>query len=287
VSDRERRDEATKMKERPPAPEPLRQTTVDSHCHMDLHTSGGPQSEEVRAVLDEASSVGVDRVVQVGIDVSSSQWAADCADSWPGRVLAAVALHPNESPLIADLDDALRAIEELAARSRVRVIGETGLDHFRTEPDLRQKQEYSFRAHIEIAKRTGRALMIHDRDAHDDVLRVLREEGAPDRVIFHCYSGDEEMARECVREGYFLSFAGTVTFKNARNLHAALQVTPVENMLIETDAPFLTPTPHRGAPNASYLIPHTLRFIAHAREIEADDLAGAISTTAEGIFGPF
>lgn len=285
--DREPRDGEKPAREKPPAPPPLGVPTVDSHCHMDLFTSGGPGGDEVRNALDEARAVGIDRVVQVGIDVASSEWALDCANAWPGRVLAAVALHPNESPLIDDLDSALGQIESLAGHDRVRAIGETGLDHFRTSPELQGKQEYSFRAHIEIAKRTGRALMIHDRDAHHDVLRVLREVGAPERVIFHCYSGDDAMAQECVRAGYFLSFAGTVTFKNAKNLHAALEVTPVENMLVETDAPFLTPVPHRGAPNASYLIPHTIRFIAQARGIDPDELAGRISTTSAAIFGPF
>lgn len=287
MSDRERSDGGARMKEKPPAPEPLGAFTADSHCHLDLHTTGGPASDEVRAVLDEATSVGVDRIVQVGIDVSSSQWSKECAEAFPGQIVAAVALHPNEAPLIADLDDALTRIEELAKTDRVRAIGETGLDFFRTPPELQERQEYSFRAHIEIAKRTGTALMIHDRDAHDDVLRVLREVGAPDRVIFHCYSGDAEMAKECVRQGYFLSFAGTVTFKNARNLHEALAVTPMSNMLVETDAPFLTPMPHRGAPNASYLIPHTVRFMAGARGWDSDHLAEQISTTIEQILGPF
>lgn len=237
--------------------------------------------------LDEAAAVGVDRIVQVGIDVASSQWAVDCADAWPGRVVAAVALHPNDAPLLDDLDMALSQIEALAQSPRVRAIGETGLDHYRTREELRERQEYSFRSHIEIAKRTGKALMIHDRDAHADVLRVLEEVGAPEKVIFHCFSGDEEMAITCARAGYLLSFAGTVTFKNARNLHAALAVTPLESMLVETDAPFLTPMPHRGAPNASYLIPHTVRYMAAARGVDANRLAEQLSRNADGAFGPF
>lgn len=287
VTDRQRRDEGPRKRERPASPIPLGTTTVDAHCHLDLFTSGGPASDEVKAVLDEAAAVGVDRVIQVGIDVPSSAWAVECADAWPGRVLAAVALHPNDAPLINDLDAALGEIERLAQSPRVRAIGETGLDHFRTGPDLRDRQEESFRAHIEIAKRTGKALMIHDRDAHGDVFRVLDELGAPDRVIFHCFSGDAQMAMRCAREGYLLSFAGTVTFKNARNLHEALAVTPIDLILVETDAPFLTPMPHRGAPNAPYLIPHTVRFMADSLGIDADALARQISKTAESTFGPF
>jgi TatD DNase family protein len=287
MADRERRDGGPRVQERPPAPTPLHARTVDAHCHLDLHTSGGPRGAEVQAALDDAAAVGVDRIVQVGIDVDSSAWAVECAEAWPGRVLAAVALHPNDAPLLDDLDGALAEIERLAQSPRVRAIGETGLDHFRTPPELRARQEYSFRAHIEIAKRTGTALMIHDRDSHDDVLRVLREVGAPDRVILHCFSGDEQMARECVRLGYHLSFAGTVTFKNARNLHAALQVTPAESMLVETDAPFLTPMPHRGAPNASYLIPHTIRFMAAARDWDPDTLADQLGTNVERVLGAF
>ena len=185
-------------------------------------------------------------------------------------MLATVALHPNEAPRLADLDEALREIEALAAHPRVRGIGETGLDHFRTGADGRAAQEHSFRAHIAIAKRYAKTLVIHDRDAHDDVLRVLDEEGAPDQVVMHCFSGDAGFATECVKRGFTLSFAGTVTFANAGALREAAALTPLDAILVETDAPYLTPMPYRGRPNGSYLIPLTVRALA---EITGTDLA--------------
>jgi TatD DNase family protein len=200
-------------------------------------------------------------------------------------VLATVALHPNEAPRLADLDEALRAVEELAGDPVVRAIGETGLDQFRTGVDGRAAQEHSFRAHIAIARRTGKALMIHDRDAHRDVLRVLDEEGAPETVVMHCFSGDREFAGECVRRGFVLSFAGTVTFKNAENLREAARVTPPGQMMVETDAPYLTPMPHRGRPNAPYLIPLTVRSLAETTGRDLDEVCADISDTAERVFG--
>jgi TatD DNase family protein len=233
-----------------------------------------------------ASAVGVDRLVQVGVDVDSSRWGVGVAVEHPA-VVATVALHPNEAPRLSNLDDALRGIEALAAHPRVRAIGETGLDTYRTGEDGRKVQEESFRAHIAIAKRHGKALVIHDRDAHDDVLRVLDSEGAPDTVVLHCFSGDAAFARECVRRGYILSFAGTVTFKSAVDLRHAAAVTPVEQILVETDAPFLTPMPHRGRPNAPYLIPLTVRALAEATGTPLDALCAAISRTGERVFGPW
>lgn len=272
---------------KPPLPEPLRNPTVDSHCHLDVFTNDGPAGADVASVLAEAASVGVDRVVQVGCDVESSRFAVECANAWPGKVLAAIAIHPNDAARLADLDSALQVIDEMAAEPRVRAIGETGLDYFRTAEAGRGVQERSFREHIAIAKRHQKALMIHDRDAHDDVLRVLREEGAPDKVIFHCFSGDEEMAKECVASGFILSFAGTVTFSNAPQLRAALLHVPLEQLLVETDAPFLTPTPYRGKPNAPYLIPVTIRAIAEVRGEDPEVIAAAVSETATRVFGPF
>jgi TatD DNase family protein len=196
-------------------------------------------------------------------------------------------LHPNEAPRLADLDGALREIEALAADPRVRGIGETGLDTFRTGADGRAAQEASFRAHIAIAKRHARPLVIHDRDAHADVLRVLDSEGAPDTVVLHCFSGDAEFARECVRRGYVLSFAGTVTFGNAGALREAALATPSDQLLVETDAPYLTPTPYRGRPNASYLIPLTVRALAEVKQVDLDELCAAISATGDRVFGPW
>jgi TatD DNase family protein len=283
---------ARRAGEFPPAPEPLPRPVLDSHTHLDITVSeagvpgGGPTDDPVAAVIALAAGVGVDRLVQVGVDVASSRWGADTADRH-SAVLATVALHPNEAPRLADLDEALREIETLAARDRVRGIGETGMDFFRTGDEGRAAQEESFRAHIAIAKRYGKALVIHDRDAHADVLRVLDDEGAPDTVVLHCFSGDAAFAAECVRRGYLLSYAGTVTFASAAALREAAGLTPIDQMLVETDAPYLTPTPHRGRPNASYLIPLTVRALAAATGADLDELCAAISATGDRVFGPW
>ncbi|UQX01508.1 TatD family hydrolase [Streptomyces sp. RerS4] len=280
----------------PPLPEPLRVAVADSHTHLDM------QAGTVEEGLAKAASVGVTTVVQVGCDVKGSRWAAETAAAWE-NVHAAVALHPNEAPRIVHgdpdgwsrqgarpgggqgaLDEALAEIEALAALDHVKAVGETGLDYFRTGPEGMAAQERSFRAHIEIAKRQGKALVIHDRDAHADVLRVLREEGAPERTIFHCYSGDAEMARECAAAGYYMSFAGTVTFKNAGALREALAVAPLELVLVETDAPYLTPAPYRGRPNAPYLIPLTVRAMAAVRGIDEDAMATALAANTARAF---
>ncbi|MFG2620548.1 TatD family hydrolase [Streptomyces sp. NPDC048507] len=281
----------------PPLPEALRVAVADSHTHLDM------QSATVAESLAKAASVGVTTVVQVGCDVKGSRWAAETAAAYD-NVHAAVALHPNEAPRIvhgdpdgwsrqgaragggdAALDEALAEIEALAALDHVKAVGETGLDHFRTGPEGMAAQERSFRAHIEIAKRRGKALVIHDRDAHADVLRVLREEGAPERTVFHCYSGDAEMARACAAAGYYMSFAGTVTFKNAAPLREALAVAPLELVLVETDAPYLTPAPYRGRPNAPYLIPLTVRAMAAVRGIDEDAMATALAANTARAFG--
>jgi len=283
---------ARRAGEFPPAPESLPRAVLDSHTHLDITVSeagvpgGGPADDPVAVAIALAAKVGVDRLVQVGVDVASSRWGADTADEYPA-VLATVALHPNEAPRLSDLDEALREIESLAARDRVRGIGETGMDFFRTGDEGRAAQEQSFRAHIAIAKRYDKTLVIHDRDAHADVLRILDDEGAPDRVVLHCFSGDADFARECVRRGYLLSFAGTVTFGSATALRAAAALTPVDQMLVETDAPYLTPMPYRGRPNASYLIPLTVRSLAETTGTDLGDLCAAISATGERVFGPW
>ncbi|MGW5561098.1 TatD family hydrolase [Micromonospora sp. NPDC003944] len=283
---------ARRAGEFPPAPESLPRAVLDSHTHLDITVSeagvpgGGAADDPVAVAIALAAKVGVDRLVQVGVDVASSRWGADTADEYPA-VLATVALHPNEAPRLSDLDEALREIESLAARDRVRGIGETGMDFFRTGDEGRAAQEESFRAHIAIAKRYGKTLVIHDRDAHADVLRILDDEGAPDRVVLHCFSGDADFARDCVRRGYLLSFAGTVTFGSASALREAAALTPVDQMLVETDAPYLTPMPYRGRPNASYLIPLTVRALAATTGTDLDDLCAAISATGERAFGPW
>lgn len=270
-----------------PLPDPLPVSTIDSHCHIELIAKSAPDAPEVKAVLDEAASVGIEQVVQIGYDLEQSRWSVGVAEAWIGRAVAAVALHPNEAPVVNDLEGQFREIEKLAAHPRVRGIGETGLDYFRTPEELRSKQEESFRTHIAIAKKVGKALIIHDRDAHQDILRVLREEGPPEKVIFHCYSGDQEMAKECVRAGYFLSFSGTVTFKNAPELRAALALTPLENLLVETDAPFLAPTPFRGALNSPAQIARTIRFMAEVLERPVEELCDATRENARALFGDF
>jgi TatD DNase family protein len=248
----------------------------DSHCHLDLMKSSVEES------LAAARAVGITRIVTVGIDVPSSQWSAETAADHDD-IYATVAIHPNEAHN-AD-DDAWDAIAHFATQPAVRAVGETGLDHYRTTEDGWAKQEESFRRHIAIAKQTNKALVIHDRDAHDDVLRVLIEEGAPDRTVFHCFSGDEAMARVCADRGYVMSFAGNVTFKNAEDLRAAARVAPAELLLVETDAPFLTPMPFRGRPNAPYLVPLTLRALADLRGDDLDELCAVVNATGERVFG--
>ncbi len=276
-----------KEREEAPLPEPLNAVCIDNHAHLELVTESEPDSPHIKKILDDAKSVGIDRVIQVGYSAEQSAWGVRCADEFPGRVLAAVALHPNEAPVVDDLESDLAKIDELAAHPRVRAIGETGLDFFRTEPDLRAKQLYSFKRHIEMAKKHKKALMIHDRDAHQAVLDTLQDVGAPEKTVFHCYSGDAAMAKECVEKGYFLSFAGTVTFKNAPHLREALELAPIEQILVETDAPFLTPTPHRGKLNTPAQIPNTLRLMAEVRKMDLDELCNAITANTINVYGEF
>jgi TatD DNase family protein len=266
---------------RPPAPPPapLAAAVFDSHCHLDMI------SEPVAGVLAQARAAGVTRVVTVGCDIPSSRWAAAAAAEH-ADVYAAVAIHPNETAAAAaDGQDAVLAeISALAALPEVRVIGETGLDYYRDDAPAAVQQDW-FRAHIEIARQAGKALMIHDRDAHDDVLAILAEVGPPEHVIFHCFSGDAAMAKQCAEAGYVLSFAGTVTFANAQNLREAAAVIPADLILVETDAPFLTPVPNRGKSNAPAQVANTLRAVAAARDMPAEDLCAAIAATGERVFG--
>jgi TatD DNase family protein len=273
---------------RPPAPDPLPIPVVDNHTHLDISRDGGALPD-LQQVIDEAAAVGVPRMVQIGCDLPGARFTVEAIDRY-AALLGGVALHPNEAPGLADkgqLADAQAEIEQLAAHPRVRVIGETGLDYFRTGPEGVGLQQDSFRWHIDLAKRTGKALQIHDRDAHQDVLRILAEEGAPEHTVLHCFSGDLAMARECVERGYFLSFAGTVTFKNAAGLRNALAVTPLEQVLVETDAPYLTPSPHRGAPNAPYLVPLTVRAMAGVLNVDVPRLCTAIDRNSERVYGPW
>lgn len=267
----------------PPAPEPLG-PLVDAHTHLDA--CGATDAASVTAIVDRAAAVGVGRVVTVADDLASARWVVTAAEADP-RVWAATALHPTRA---GDLDAAARTeLEVLARHPRTVAVGETGLDHYwpgRLEGCAdAAAQEEAFRWHLDLAKRVGKPVMIHDRDAHADVLRILREAGPPETVVFHCFSGDAAMARECVDAGYVLSFSGTVSFRNARELHEAAPLVPVDQLLVETDAPFLTPHPHRGRPNESYLLPLTVRALAELRGQDAAELAAGTAATAERVFG--
>jgi TatD DNase family protein len=271
----------------PPSPEPSAVALYDNHCHLEIQD--GDEGLSLDEQLARAASVGVVGVVQAGGDIESSRWSAWAAASHP-RVLAAVAIHPNEAPAYAAagrLAEAIAVIDELAAQPRVRAIGETGLDFFRTEPDGLGAQHESFEAHIALAKKHDIAMQIHDRDAHDAVLETLARVGAPERTVFHCFSGDADMARIAAERGYHLSFAGNITFKNAQNLRDALAVTPLDRILVETDAPFLTPTPYRGRPNAPYLVPVTARFMAAELDMDPDELAAQLAANTLAVYGPF
>lgn len=258
----------------PPAPDPLRVPTVDSHTHLDALDT------DVADVVAAARAVGITRMVTTGDTVASSRWCAETAAAYE-EVYAAVAVHPNE---VGSADEeAFAEIARLAALPRVRAVGETGLDYYwgRVEPEVQQE---AFRRHIAIAKETGKALVIHDRDAHADILRILAEEDAPENTMLHCFSGDAAMARECADRGYVMSFAGTVTFKNAADLREAALLAPADLLVVETDAPYLTPMPYRGRPNAPYLVPLTVRLLAELRGVEEDELAETTARNAARLF---
>ena len=272
-------------RERPPLPEPLPHPVVDNHCHLDI--ADGAWLETADA-LARAAEVGVRRIVQIGCDLPGAQWAVDAALAHDALV-AGVALHPNEAPRLAAkgrLEEGLAEIERLAqSHEKVRAVGETGLDHFRTGPEGRAAQVESFARHIDLAKRLDKTLVIHDRDAHDEILDVLDAEGAPERWVMHCFSGNPRFARACLDRGAFLSFAGTVTFKNPQPVRDALAIAPLDRVLVETDAPFLTPVPYRGRPNASYLVPVTVRAMAEVRGDDLGALCEAIDATTDAAFG--
>lgn len=273
-------------------PERLAVPVIDSHCHLDIHDQHlhGGALPDPDALIELAASVGVTRIVQIGCDLESARLSIALARSRPSLVVG-VGLHPNEAPRIfveegpAALDDAYLAIEQMAAEDVVRAVGETGLDYFRTEEELRPVQQESFRRHIAIAKKLNKTLVIHDRESHQDVMDILMDEGAPERVVFHCFSGDAVMARFCAEQGWFISFAGVVTFKPAQDLRDAAAIVPDELILVETDAPYLTPVPHRGKPNASYLMPHTVRTLAQVRDTDETALGALLFANAQRAFG--
>jgi TatD DNase family protein len=265
------------------APEPLPAEALDSHCHLDLIERPVPE------ILADARTAGITRVVTIGVDLPSSRWAADCADAH-ADVYAAVAIHPNETAQAAGSaagrDGVLAEIAELASRPQVRAIGETGLDYYRDNAPPDVQREW-FRAHIEIAKQAGKALVIHDREAHEDVLRILDTDGPPEQVIFHCFSGDAAMAKRCAEAGYLMSFAGNVTFSSAGQLREAAAAAPLELILVETDAPFLTPVPNRGKPNSPAMVADTLRAIAEVKQVAVADLCAAVMAAGQRAFGPW
>ncbi|GAA2111464.1 TatD family hydrolase [Microlunatus panaciterrae] len=270
--------------ERPDRPDPLPGPVVDTHCHLDV--ADGRTHLSPADAIELAASVGVSRIVQVGCDVEGSRWAVQAAQRWDS-VVASVAIHPNDAARLGSgLAVGLGEIEALAGHPQVRAIGETGLDYFRTrEPAGLARQKDAFAAHIALARQHQKALVIHDRDAHKDILDVLDAEGAPERIVMHCFSGDADFARACLDRGAHLSFAGTVTFKNAEPLRDALRICPLDRILTETDAPYLTPAPYRGRPNASYLVPHTVRLMAEARGAELAELCRALNVNADTAFG--
>ncbi|GAA2723778.1 TatD family hydrolase [Actinocorallia aurantiaca] len=260
------------------APEPVPVLPVDvfdSHCHLDM------LEMTVAEAVEKARQAGIRRIMTIGCDLPSSEWAVKAASEHPD-VYAGVAIHPNDTKGLTD--DVLARIAELARDPRVVAVGETGLDYYRDHAS-REEQQSSFRAHIAIAKETGKALVIHDREAHDDVLRLLDTEGAPDKVVFHCFSGDAAMAEVCADKGYVMSFAGNVTFKNAQPLRDALAVAPLDLLLVETDAPFMAPVPYRGKPNASHLIPFTVHLMAEVKGVPVEELCSAIAGTGSRLFG--
>lgn len=272
----------------PPVPEPLPHPVVDNHCHLDISRDRDSPAWDAREAIDAAAAVGVRRIVQIGCDLPGARWAVAAAAEHP-ELVAGVALHPNEAPRLAAagrLEEAWAEIESLAAaHDKVRAVGETGLDAFRTGEEGRAVQVESFRWHVDLAKRLGKTLVIHDRDTHDEVLEVIDGEGAPERWVMHCFSGDADFARACLDRGAYLSFAGTITFKNAEPQREALRLAPVDRILVETDAPYLTPTPHRGQANASYLVPLTVRRMAEERGADLGELCAAIDANTEVAFG--
>jgi len=274
-------------------PDPLAAPCIDTHTHLDVHDHHlhGQQAPHAEELLAWAAAVNIPKVVQIGCDVESSEWSVDFAHTHP-QVAVGVALHPNDAARLAErhgraeLEKAFSRIDELARDRVVHAVGETGLDYYRTrDADGQASQQESFRWHIRLAKELNKTLVIHDRDAHDDVIRLVLEEGSPERVVFHCFSGDAAMARTCAENGWYLSFAGVITYGSAQNLRDALAVTPENLILTETDAPYLTPVPHRGKANGTFLMPHTVRFMAKERGISEEHMCTLLYDNAMSAFG--
>lgn len=270
-------------REKPPAPEPL-PGLIDAHTHLDA--CGATDAESIRVILDRAAAVGVEKVVTIADDLEAAEWAVGAAHADP-RVYAAVALHPTRANALDD--EAKRTLERLATDPRVVAVGETGIDMYwpgkldGCADEATQREAFAW--HIDLAKRVGKPLMIHNRDGDAEVLDMLRSEGAPETVIFHCFSSDAAMARTCADHGWLMSLSGTVSFRNAHALREAAAIIPAELLLVETDAPFLTPHPFRGAPNESYCLPYTVRALAEIRNSSAAEIAAVTSENASKSYG--
>lgn len=283
----------------PPTPQPLPLPVIDNHCHLDF--ADGDEQLDVHEHVARAAAAGIDGQITIGSDQEAARWTAHllASDVCPPSLRGGVAVHPNEAALharghahdgtpMSPLADALAETAELLRGPGMIVVGETGLDWFRTsrdDQDARAAQIESFRAHIALAKELGLPMQIHDRQAHADVLEVLDADGAPERTVLHCFSGDAEFARACLDRGFYLSFAGNVTFKNADDLRSGLAEAGLHHVLVETDAPFLTPVPHRGRPNSSYLIPHTMATIAEVTGTDLEEACRAVRATTAEVYG--
>lgn len=283
----------------PPAPGPLPLPVIDNHCHLDF--ADGDEELTVTGHVERAAQVGIDGVITIGSDMEAARWTARlmAEPARPAALRGGVAVHPNEAALHArghghdgepmiPLDEAIAEISQLIRTDGMVTVGETGLDWFRTsrkDEQARDAQFEAFRAHIALAKETGLPMQIHDREAHRDVLEVLDADGAPDRTVLHCFSEDAEFARACVDRGFYLSFAGNVTFKNAENLRGALAEVGIDRVMVETDAPFLTPVPYRGRPNSSYLVPLTMAQIAESAGVDLDEACRRVGETTREVYG--
>jgi len=274
------------------APEPLAAPVIDTHTHLNLHDRylHGESVPDPDELLSLAAQVGVPKVVQIGCDVEYARQSVEMARTRPD-VVVGVSVHPNDAARIEEregrraLDEAIDEIAELAGEDVVRAVGETGLDYFRTGENLHPAQQHAFRRHITLARDLDKVLVIHDRDSHDDVLAILEDHGAPERVVFHCFSGDAAMAAHCAQRGWYMSFAGPITYKANDSLREAMAAVPDELLLVETDAPYLTPVPQRGKPNASYLMPHTVRFMAAQRAMGEAAMCRLLYGNAQRVFG--
>ena len=292
----------------PDAPKPLAAPVVDNHTHLPTHVGEIPRREGVALSLEEqlerAREVGVARMISSACELPDFDPMIELARAHEG-VRVAIAIHPNDAALHAGcaepspdgltpkvrdyhvpLDEALAAVEARLDDPMVVAVGESGLDYFRTADSGREAQKESFRAHIDMAQRSGLPLQIHDRDAHEDTLAILDERASADqRIVFHCYSGDAAMAQHLAERGWYASFAGPITYPANSDLRAALAVLPRELVLVETDAPYLTPVPWRGCPNASYVMAHTVRFIADQWGVSEGEACDQLRANTEVVYG--